>query len=127
MIYNDLIGIPFSAEGDVGINCYNLLRRAFKKHGIKVPETNISVCACREASNKEIANNVSKYWLKIKKPKTPCAVVIRSTNPDFANHIGTYVGSGRILHVAQNINSVIERMYPKYENKILGFYEFVGE
>lgn len=127
MTYNDLIGIPFSAEGDFGVNCYSLLRMAFKKHGMNVPETNISVCACREASNKEIINNVSKYWLKIEKPKTPCAVVIRSTNPDFANHIGTYVGSGRILHVAQNINSVIERMYPKYKNKVLGFYEFTGE
>lgn len=128
MIYNDLIGIPFKEDGDdiTGINCYNLLRKAFALHGINVPPTLISVCACQQTSNKEIEDNILQYWRPIEKPEEPCGILILSTNPEFANHIGTYVGNNRMLHVTKNTNSIIERIYPKYKNKILGFYKFIG-
>lgn len=127
--YNDLIGIPFKEEGDDcnGTNCYNLLRMAYSLHGIEIPKTNIAVCACKEASNAEIENHISKYWKKIDDPVEPCGVLILSTNPDFAGHIGTYIGNGKMLHITMNTNSIIERIYPKYKNKILGFYKFIGE
>ena len=115
--YNNLIGIPFSAENKNGINCYELLRKAYKKHGIYIPRTNINVCADVGVSNTEIKNNVFKYWEKIQEPEYPCGVLIQSTNPDFANHIGFYIHKNKILHVTINTNSVIERLYPKYKNK----------
>ena len=127
-MYNDLIGIPFDEHGDSkkGTNCYNLLRMAYAKHDIHIPATNISVCACTEVSNREIQDNVVQYWEPILTPGGLCGVLLLSTNPDFANHIGFYVGGNRMLHITKNTNSVIERMYPKYENKIIGFYKFTG-
>ncbi len=129
MNYNNLIGIPFDEFGDSekGTNCYNLLRSAFKLHGKNVPETNIAVCACQQISNQEIQDGILQYWKEIKIPTEPCGVLILSTNPSFANHIGTYIGNNRMLHITKNTNSIIERIYPKFKNKILGFYEFIGD
>jgi len=127
MNYNDLIGIPFDENNINGVNCYELLRRAYAKHGIYIPETNISVCACKQASDKEIQDQILKYWKLIDKPEIPCGVLILSTNPAFANHIGTYIGNNKILHITMNTNSIIERLYPKYKDKIVGFYKFIGD
>jgi cell wall-associated NlpC family hydrolase len=125
--YNDLIGIPFDENNINGVNCYELLRLAFKKHGYNVPATNISVCACKDASNQEIEDHILQYWQAIDKPEIPCGVLILSTNPAFANHIGTYIGNNKILHITKNTNSIIEKMYPKYKHKIIGFYKFIGD
>ena len=126
MDYSDLIGIPFDEKNINGVNCYELLRRSYKKHGIILPKTNISVLACTSISNQEIQDNIIKHWEPIKIPEYPCGILILSTNPSYANHIGFYVGNGKMLHISINTNSVIERMYPRYRNKILGFYRFKG-
>lgn len=127
--YNELIGIPFHEYGDSleRTNCYNLLRMAFKKHGLIVPPTSIAVCACKSASNQEIEDNILQYWSPIETPEVPCGILIQSTNPDFANHIGVYVGDGRMLHVSISTNSVIERIFPRYTNKIIGYYKFTPQ
>ena len=41
--YNDLIGQPFDEEKN---NCYDLVREVFRRNGIDIPATNVSVCAC---------------------------------------------------------------------------------
>lgn len=127
--YNDLIGIPFGEHGDgvTSINCFDLMRSAFLKHGIKVPPTNISVCSCKEASNREIYKNLIRSWEQISKPEPPCGVLISSVDQNFANHIGVFIGKNRILHITKNTDSIIERMYPKFEHKVIGFYRFIGE
>lgn len=129
MNYSDLVGIPFDEHGDSlkGTNCFNLLRMALSIEGLEVPAVNIAVCACRKASNRAIAVDLLKYWKPIEKPEVGCGILIKSTDPNFCNHIGTYVGDNRILHITINTNSIIERLYPKFENKILGFYRFIGE
>ena len=129
MSYSNLVGIPFDEHGDSlkGTNCYNLLRMALRESGKKIPSTNISVCASRSASNREIQENILQYWEPIKEPELNCGILILSLNPAFANHIGTYVGENRILHITINTNSIIERLYPKFKDKILGFYRFIGE
>ena len=128
MNYNELIGIPFKENGNdsTGIDCFNLMRKAFKEHGINVPSTNISVCACQEASDKEIYSNLANSWEQLKVPENPCGVLISSTNPNFANHIGVFIGDNRILHITFNTNSIIERMFPKYKHRIIGFYKYIG-
>lgn len=129
MIYSDLVGIPFDEYGNSlkGINCFNLMRKALTISGKNVPPTNIAVCASRSASNTEIDNQIIKNWTLIEKPEIGCAILIASTHPGFANHIGTYVGENRILHITINTNSIIERLYPKFNNKIIGFFQYTGE
>jgi len=129
ILYNDLIGISFEADGDSkdGIDCFNLMRQAHAKSGIYIPPTNISVCACQETSDKEIYANLAKSWVKLETPENPCGILILSHNQRFANHIGTFIGKNRILHITKNTNSIIERLLPKYKNQIIGFYKYIGD
>src|SRR6056297_3207399 len=99
---NDLIGKPFASEsnkayGPNAYSCYGLIWEVYRRFGIEIPKTNIAVTACKQASNQEIEEHAAKYWRPIDKPKVPCGVLIRSTNPDFANHIGVYIGKGKML------------------------------
>jgi len=127
--FRDLIGIPFKADGNdqYGIDCFNLMRAVHKKYGYNIPGTNIAVCASRKVSNKEIKKNILTDWVKIEKPEIPCGVLISSSNPDFANHIATYIGDNRILHIMFTTNSTVERLFPKYKNRVLGFYKYIGK
>ena len=127
--YRDLIGIPFKFDTDEinGVDCYNLLRRAFLKFNKIVPKTNISICACKQATNEEIEDHIFKYWEKIDEPEIPCAVLIKSNNHNFADHIATYIGDNKILHISVNTNSIIDRLYPRYKGRVLGFYRFIGD
>jgi cell wall-associated NlpC family hydrolase len=126
MIYNDLIGIPFSESGagPGGYNCYSLMREVYRRHGVVLPATNISVCASRQVSNMEIDRHMAVSWEKIEYPEHPCAVLIQSTNPAFADHVAAYIGRGRILHVTMNRAVGVDRLSEWY-HKIRGFYRYV--
>lgn len=128
---NDLVGKPFAAEPDKAygpdsFSCYGLIWEVFRRFGIEIPRTNIAVTACREASNKEIKEHAAKYWRPTNRPKVPCAVLIRSTNPEFANHIGVYIGSGKMLHITMNTNVAVDRI-ERWKRRIIGYYEFTGQ
>lgn len=127
MNYRHLIGIPFKEDGDdlKGLNCYNLLRHVFKLHGYNIPKTNIAVCACKDVSNKEIQTHAELYWERIEEPEIPCAVIIKSSNHGFADHIATYISKNKIIHITLNTNSMIESL-SNYKGRILGFYKFKG-
>ena len=124
---NDLIGIPFDPDNKNGINCHELLRKAFKKFNINVPPTDIAVCASKAVSNKEIKSRIKLQWDRVDIPEVPCGVLILSSNNQFADHIATYIGNNQILHVSKNTNSVIENIYPKFRTRIVGFYKFTGD
>jgi len=124
--YNDLIGRPFDEKTN---NCYDVLREVFKRHGIDIPETNIAVCACRQSSNLEIKNHIWMSWKEIEqsqvKNHVPCGILIRSTDPNFANHIAAYIGKGKMIHTTLNRAVAVDRI-ADYQHKILGFYIYVG-
>ena len=122
MNYNDMIGTPFQEHGN---NCYDVVREVHLRHGINMPETNISVCACKEISNKEINDHKKKCWQKLKQPEIPCIVEIQSVHPDYANHIAVYIGKGKMLHVSFKKNVCIEKT-ENWKHKIIGYYKYVG-
>jgi len=121
--FEHLIDIPFDANG---VNCYELLRKAYKTFNIFIPPTDISVCACKQVSNKEIKDRIKLEWERIPKPEIPCGVIITPSDLSSALHIATYIGQGKILHITKNINSMIENLKPKYKTRIFGFYRFIG-
>lgn len=128
---NDLIGKPFAAEPDKAYgpdfySCYGLIWEVYRRFGITIPKTNIAVTACKQASNREIEEHAAKYWRPIDKPRMPCAVLIRSMNPDFADHIGVYIGSGKMLHITLNTNVTVVWI-EWWKRKIIGYYEFIGQ
>ncbi len=127
MDLNDLIGKPFHEDGygPDNYSCYGLAVEVFKRFGIEIPKINISVCACKEASQKEIETNLMKSWKPVSKLTAPTGLVIQSTNFEFANHLGVYIGNRRFIHVTVNRNVVVDKM-SDWKNKIIGYYKYVG-
>jgi len=125
--FTDLIGKPFHEDGygPDNYSCYGLAVEVYKRYGIKIPRTNISVCACKTASQKEIQDNLIRYWKPTKELKAPTGLVIISSNPEFANHLGVYIGQHRMIHITANRNVVIDRI-SEWKNKIIGYYTYVG-
>jgi len=119
--YNDLIGQPFDEQKN---NCYDVLREVFRRNGVIIPKTNISVCACKDVSDQEIQAHKKANWVQIDKPEVPCGILILSTNPDFANHIAAYIGKGKMIHTTLNRAIVIDRI-SDWQQKIIGFYKYV--
>lgn len=127
---NDLIGKPFSPDPERGYgpnaySCYGLIYEVYRRFGIEIPKTNISVTACKQASNQEIMEHAAKYWQQIDKPEVPCGVLIKSTNPEYANHIGAYIGNNKMLHITIGRNVVVDRL-DDWKRKILGYFRYVG-
>ena len=127
---DDLIGKPFASEpelsyGPHSYSCYGLVWEIYRRMGIDIPKTNISVTACCNASNKEILSHAQKYWNQLKEPRVPCAVLIKSTNQDYANHIGVLVEKNKIVHITINRNVVVDNL-SLWKHKIIGYYEYVG-
>jgi cell wall-associated NlpC family hydrolase len=129
---SDLIGLPFKDGGTGngganpgGYDCYGLAREVFFRFGIALPAVNISVTACRQASQQEIDAHVLRLWERIKMPDVPCGVQILSGDRRHANHIATHIGYGKIIHVTLKSRVVIQRL-GDYVNRIEGFYRYVG-
>ncbi len=130
---NDLIGIPFKdggtgldGENPGGYDCYGLAREVFRRYGVELPQINISVLACRAVSQQEIDNNFKKLCERIQVPEAPCLVQILSSDPVYANHLATYIGEGRIIHITMRSRAIIQRLNTIHPKKIEGFYKYVG-
>lgn len=124
---NDLIGKPFSEDGygPDSYSCYGLAVEVFKRYGIDIPKTNISVCASKQASQNKIKEHLSLYWQPTDTLTVPTGLVIQSTNFEFANHLGVYIGQKKIIHITINRNVVIDRL-DQWKSRILGYYKYVG-
>jgi cell wall-associated NlpC family hydrolase len=131
--FNDIIGLPFKPGGTGlsganpgGFDCYSLAREVFHRYGIELPETNISVLECARASQQEIEKQMAQYWVRTNRLMVPCGVQIFSSNPGFANHIATYIGKGRVIHITLKTKVVVQRLSTIQKQKIEGFYKYVG-
>ncbi len=123
---NDLIGKPFHEDGygPDNYSCYGLAVEVFKRFGIDIPKINISVCASKKASQKAIEENLVKSWQPTKIITPPTGIVIKSTDPAFANHIGVYIGAGRFIHITINRSVVVDRI-ADWKHKIIGYYSYI--
>jgi len=123
---NDLIGKPFDQDGygPDKYSCYGLAVEVYKRFGFDIPRTNISVCACKEASQKEIQDHMKRSWVQTTMLEIPSAILITSSNPEFANHIGVYIGNDRFIHITMNRNVVVDRL-SNWKKRVIGFYRYV--
>jgi len=129
---SDLIGLPFKDGGTGlgganpgGYDCYGLAREVFSRFGIALPAINISVIACRQASQQEIDAHARRLWERIPMPTVPCGVQITSCDQRYANHIATHIGYGKIIHITLKSRVAIQRL-GDYANRVEGFYRYVG-
>lgn len=124
-MYNDLIGKPFSngGRGPDAYDCYGLAVEVFRRHGIELPDYRIS---CEDASriNQKYEEQRS-LWVECDKNNLPIPslVVLRFNSPLLINHVATYIGNGRMLHIAKRTGVRIEMIDHIYwRNRIIGFY-----
>ncbi len=119
------IGIPFKSNGrdELGIDCYGLVRMVLRNEfGKELPDFYY-----KNALNKEEVRNlinVNRPLLagkKTKRPKPGDVAVIRYRG--IPCHIGVYVGEGKILHIKQGTDSIIERANSVHlKARIEGYY-----
>lgn len=120
-----LIGIPFADGGrDLsGCDCWGLVRLVFAAYDIEVQDYKIG-CFDTAQINEQV-DKARAEWVRIDRPQEPCLMVMRTNSdlPLFCNHLGVYVGDGRMIHTFQKRNSVIERINNGYWNrKVEGYY-----
>ena len=122
---NHLIGKPFidGGRGPEGYDCYGVLRAVYSEHGVELPEINVSVYAAKLAQG-VIDLEAASRWEKIDSPEVPCAVLMRGSQ-GFADHIGVWIGGGKIIHTQINQGVIVQRRHD-LKNRIKGFYRYVG-
>jgi hypothetical protein len=98
----------------------------YQVHGYQIPETNLTASACAAVFDQEVEDQIKNAWEKIEKPETLCCLLMRGRDCNFTDHVATYIGHGKILHIRRETNSMIERLYP-YRHMVKGIYRFKGE
>jgi cell wall-associated NlpC family hydrolase len=133
MSFNDLIGMPFkdggtgkSGSNPGGFDCYTLAREVFSRFGITLPELNVSVIRCAEVTQKEMDRHRIENWQRIDQLEVPCMLQIYSSNPNYANHVATYIGNGMVIHITLKTNVTIQRLSTIQKQKIEGYYKYVN-
>ena len=119
----DLIGKPFKdgGRGPDSFDCWGLAIEVFRRHGIELPDFEIG-CHESELINAEYHKQVGQ-WLKVTNPPVPSLVVIRFNEAAFFNHVGSYIGNGRFIHITEKAGANIDRVdHPYWRTNIAGFY-----
>jgi len=118
----DLIGKPFvdGGRGPDNFDCWGLAAEVYKRFGKDLPDYKI---CCEDASriNAEMETQRPR-WKQIDDPIIPCLVVMRAGS-NFANHVGVYIGEGKIIHTLSGISASIIRVDdPNWRKRIEGYY-----
>ena len=129
---SDLIGKPFKdgGRGPDAYDCWGLTKEVFKRYGYDLPDYQISAVdpdgiagqACIDLNQSSTGPRTWKRAV-FSLPGHPQLVAFQMKEPGKINHVGTYIGEGRVIHILENKTVCIERV-SKYQNFIEGFYEF---
>ncbi len=120
--YDDLVGIPFidgGRDAKSGLDCWGLVKEAFRRQGCEVPDYHISAI---EAA--DIAGTMKRQeddWISLDGPRVGCLVLLRLTPRLWANHVGIYVGDGRFLHAYLPTGVCVDRLR-RWQSRIVGYY-----
>lgn len=119
----DLIGKPYKDEGrgPDSYDCYGLAIEVFRRCGIELPDYKI------KPEQVEIIDEVIQIhsgWEPVE-PKclpVPCLITLKF-NSTCSNHVGTYIGNGKFLHIAKNICVHCSDINsPAWRNNITGYW-----
>ena len=121
----DLIGVPYKVHGRGldGLDCYGVVIEIYRMLGIKIPDyfyDDINP----ETMKKLFTNGECDYRLNVKKieqPKMWCIVYFKLPKN---NHLGVYVGEGKVIHSDQTFGVHISDIR-NFKNVIEGFYEYI--
>lgn len=102
---SDLIGIPYST-----MKCYDLAMEVYRRIGKELPDFR---------NNATLLKN-GLGLIKIEKPEKWCIMLLAEGSR--INHIGIYLGHGKMIHTNSLVGVLIEDT-KRLERKIKGYYK----
>jgi cell wall-associated NlpC family hydrolase len=127
----DLIGIPFVDRGRDcnGMDCWGLALAAMRHFGKDVPDFDVSCFDTLSIHAIYVGQKARWAWEKVDDPEPGdlAAMCLDPAHSGMVQHVGVYVGSGRILHTLKKRESHLIWMDdPYWSRKITRFYRWVG-
>lgn len=135
--FTDLILNAKFVDGGRGNNyeydCWGLCLEIFHRFNMFIPDysiiindlSNPSVIGAedKESISKAINNYKNRLFIKLVSPCVPCIIVLKYCLGNFYNHVGTYIGENRFIHITSDRGCVIEHMnLCIWKSRIEGFY-----
>lgn len=128
------IGVPFVNGGRdfSGCDCWGMVRLVFQEYGIEVPDYKIH-CMRSKAIGLQVALEMKaskdgeNRWERVNAPEEPCLVLMEHMPdiPGYINHLGVYVGGGKMIHTCLKQNCHIDSIDNMYwQSTIRGFYRW---
>ena len=120
--YDDLIGIPFRDGGRdmTGLDCWGLVRIIYDRIGIDLPDYRIA--AADELAVHEEMLEQEPRWRRLERPEAGAVVLIANGETGRANHVGVYIGDGRMIH-AYAYSGVAISHTRRWAAHIIGYYK----
>lgn len=120
--FGDLIGTPFEygGRGDT-LDCYGLVMLLHREAGIELPDFKSPSDHARIAAMMALERD---FWAECS--PDPGAVVLFRIGRHAA-HVGVVIENDRFIHTWEQSNGVIIERLSDWKNRIVGFYEYVGQ
>jgi cell wall-associated NlpC family hydrolase len=127
----DLIGIPFVDRGRDrnGADCWGIALLVLRHFGHTVPDFDVS-CFDTLSIHAIYDGELARWaWQKVEIPEPGDLAVMRidARFPEMVQHVGVYIGGGRVLHTMKKRESHLIRVDdPYWSRKIEGYYRWAG-
>ena len=126
---NKYIGLPYKNLGRDfdGVDCYGLFWLIYKEErGILLPDfTELLYDKEWYKTENHIVDNINELWTKVSVYKKYDAMIFFNSG-SVANHIGTYVGDDKFIHITENSTSMISRLDGYWSSKIYEVIRYNG-
>lgn len=106
-------------------DCWGLTMAVHRAFGIVLPDFVQPAEDAPAVAGTFAAEITSGRWQRIAEPETPCVVAMRHRLvPEAVSHFGTYVGGGRVVHIAKAIGAVrVDSLYDvAFARRIAGYW-----
>jgi cell wall-associated NlpC family hydrolase len=126
-----LIGVPFADRGrDLsGMDCWGLALAAMRQFGKDVPDFDVSCFDTLSIHAIYEGQKARWAWEKVEKPE-PGDLAAMCLDPRYAGliqHVGVYIGDGRILHtMKKRASHLVKADDPYWSRKIVSYYRWMG-
>ena len=127
----DLIGIHFVDRGRDrnGMDCWGLALAAMRHFGKDVPDFDVSCFDTLSIHAIYDGQRARWAWQKVEIPE-PGDIAIMCLDPrypEMVQHVGVYIGNGRVIHTLKKRESHLIRIDDSYWSlKIVKYYRWMG-
>lgn len=123
---NKYVGIPFKANGrdETGLDCWGLARLIYKNEfNIQLPSFESDYTLDDDFRIQELVAQYKEGWSQKETPSSGDLILFRILGEE--QHVGVVIDSTYFIHVRENSDTAVERLdSPKWQKRIIGFYEY---